>query len=405
VTDLNWINGSYADAMKMVVERALFSREMGGLTKQADLSEIGRSIGGSIQNTASGVSSAAQNMTSDVGAGLSGGLQSLLQNPHMRRALTGMAIGGGIGAMSGDDFDEYGQRRSRIGKMLRTALMGGVIGGGSGIAKNYLEQHPPDISATALRAKELMGKLRGGLVEGAENLSSSVKAAAHEAINQADAARRELGVLGVDENQLDPIMSKLRKGQLSSGRAISKAKDLVPGIKEQIRNLPGAVNVAAQQADVGNVAGQLDVMGLKNINPFAENFSPTTTAASIGLGTAGLLGQRNRHLHQALLGNLPGVPKEMASAFPQYTSSTGPRGASFLQKFLKPKDAARMTPGTMMAEAERRLGHATPIGRMGRFALPASLAALPLVAREWMGGGYRSGAKPIEQLAESMQAK
>lgn len=42
-------------------------------------------------------------------------------------------------------------------------------------------------------------------------------------------------------------------------------------------------------------------------------------------------------------------------------------------------------------------------GLLGRATLPLAAASVPLIAREWFGGGYRSGKRPAEQLVRANQ--
>lgn len=332
--DTDWINGSYSDAMQMVVERALFSQERGGLVKQGE-----------------------------------GIMDSILGNPHMQRAFAGAAIGGGLGgAMPGKD--DYGEQNSRIGQGLKGALLGGAVGGGSGILKNYLEAHPPDLQGLVAKAKALFGNTLTGVQELTGNLGTSIKSADMAgAIGQSQDARRELGILGADETKIDPLMSQLRAGKLSPGAAVSGAHKEIPGSWTQLGQVPSAVGTSLQQGDINNAAAQADVVGLKNLNPFGQHFSPLTALGSLGAGAVGAT-KVAPWLHEKQLAQTTGTIAKMKAKFPTVEHAKPSAAMSKLQ----------------------RLGPAL------------GLASLPLVAREWFGGhGYRSGAKPIQDLVSANQ--
>ena len=43
-------------------------------------------------------------------------------------------------------------------------------------------------------------------------------------------------------------------------------------------------------------------------------------------------------------------------------------------------------------------------GLLGRVGIPLAAAAVPLALKEWVGGGYRSGKKPAQELVAANQA-
>lgn len=374
---------SYAEALKEVVLRAL--------EKRADLTDVGYSIGESLKDLGRVARGIFREGQQAIGPSL-GSLESALQNPHIRRALVGAAIGSGLGALSEPDYNEHGRKKSRIGKILRMGLLGGTIGGSSGILTDYANRRPAELVRLQRRAQDVLDAIGSGTGKVLGGLFSSVKSASlMDRGQQAQDARRELGILGADEIQIDPVMARLRWGKISPGQARRLARRAVPGMMEQFRNIPEAVNVAAQQGDLGNVAAQLDVVGLKNINPFAKNFSPLTALASGGLLTGGLMARRNLDLHHAAMGLFPG-----AEAVKGYH---GPQG---VKEYLK---NLFTLPGRKPLEVRQSLAQADPSkmtwrSMLGRYAPVLALASAPLIYREWLGSGYRSGTRPIESLTE-----
>jgi len=404
-TKPEWLEKDYATAIKMAVALAM--------EKRADLAAIGQTAGNALQS-----------LGGDAGSMLS----SVLSNPHVRRALAGALIGGGLGGMADPGYDAQGQQQGRLGNMLRGGLMGGVIGGGSGIVKNYLEQYPPDIAALGHKAKDMIAATGETVVPAFEHLQNSIKSGdASDLINKAEGARRELGILGVNEKKLDPIMSGVRKGTTSAGKAIGQAKGLVPGVIEQAKSIPGAVNTAMQQGDAGNAAAQLDVLGLKGLNPWSQNFSLPTAAASIGTyGLArklpGLMAHNeaaSQALHESLQGNtmphptIPGVTMPQFEHHPTWNHAWQHEGAGGVMGKLKRQlmgpghgwgpaaESALQTPAGKTRLAELLPAARKGIGRLAPGAM--ALATIPLALREWMGSGYRSGNQPIHQLAEAQQ--
>jgi len=374
---------SYDDAMRTVVLYAL--------EKQANLSEFNRLVDPGLRGLGSQADNALSVATSRTGSSSQDILQSLVADPRIRRVLTGAAIGGGIGVMDGSDFDEYGRRKSRLGKILRMAALGGAIGGGYDIAENYLKHNPAVLAKIQRRAHDLLTHLANTTRNVVGDLESGVKKSADDNATRAQLARQELGILGIDEDKLDKAMAELRKGKIDLQQAKRQAFDAIPSVYSQLRNIPASINVSARQGDIGNVIAQTDVLGLKNINPFAENFSPTAAAASVGLGGIGLHLRRMRDLTNAARGTFPGVEGGMVQNYQL------PRGmlARLRELFLGPG----------ILEAKQRLAQAKPEymtrwRSIRRMAPVVTLASLPLLYREWLGSGYRSGNKPISTLAE-----
>ena len=120
--------------------------------------------------------------------------------------------------------------------------------------------------------------------------------------NDAQSARQALGILGATPGTIDSAVSRLNKGELSPGSAISKIRGAVPGTFSQIGNLPHGILAALRQGRPGDAVAQADIAGVKNIVPFSEHFSPTTAlaAGAAGYGASKLQGMA---AHAQLLRN------------------------------------------------------------------------------------------------------
>lgn len=83
-------------------------------------------------------------------------------------------------------------------------------------------------------------------------------------------------------------------------------------------------------------------------------------------------------------------------------STPMPMGPKARMAGAVPKVISRDTIANAANNAELR-GRLGSVSRVGRAALPLAAASLPLLYREWLGHGYRSGHKPIQDLVEANQ--
>ena len=293
--------------------------------------------------------------------------------------------------------------------------------------------------------------------------------------NDAQSARQALGILGATPGTIDSAVSRLNKGELSPGSAISKIRGAVPGTFSQIGNLPHGILAALRQGRPGDAVAQADIAGVKNIVPFSEHFSPTTAlaAGAAGYGASKLQGMATdaKLVRDLLSGATPAHAEAMRYA----TSPTANKGSkakgkggskpstkyklwdkwrlglestpnaaapapdgllakaksglggvfnSLKTKFTQPelpvlrketlnaRPAIRLTSGDMARARKAYVGRAqkgVPVktpgpGLLSRAAVPLAAAAVPLALKEWVGGGYRSGKKPAQELVAANQA-
>lgn len=278
-------------------------------------------------------------------------------------------------------------------------------------------------------------------------------------LDRAQDARQSLGVLGVDENAINSTLAKLRSGSLSGSQASSAMRSHVPGARMQLSNLGSAINVAGRQGRPSDVLAQADVLGLKNVVPGSESFDPATLVSSLALGAGAAAGGRhtaeNRKLWSLLYGKGKDEIEAMKTQLPggsvKPVKGKAPKGVADLwERWRQSPAAASESAGSIyrptgkvktdLASAARRLGQRAGVlgppehiplktttkgkvigitrdqllaarkrlptataGRMAALGLPLAAAALPMLGREWLGGGYRSGRKPIQQLVDANQ--
>jgi hypothetical protein len=261
-------------------------------------------------------------------------------------------------------------------------------------------------------------------------------------IKQADAAqvarvndaRQELGVLGANPRRIDDAVSRIREGG-SPTVAEDTIRGAVPGSGSQLANIPSSIGAAVRQGRIGDVASQLDVLGVKNVLPWSSYGSLPTAAASLGAGVG------TEALRQHIAGNIKArqsiyhpdadalnrvAGSQSASQWDAWRASPAASGAeaSYMQRvrdaLLGPKlptatlgmptreqYQAAATEAATRAKAKSKeqapSGKPAKPGGLGRAATamaPAAIAAaLPLLYREWAGRGYRSGAVPAQTLA------
>lgn len=295
------------------------------------------------------------------------------------------------------------------------------------------------------------------LVAGRRVLAGLVKEALADpsSVLASQEARRQLGVLGVDPATLDQAVRDLRGGRSSPSSAAGRMAGGVPGIGEQLKNVLPAVGVAFQQGRPGDALAQADVLGLKNVLPTSEHFSPGTAllAGGAGLGAAGgmQLFQRGRQLNDLMYGRtgdavgamqaeLPAEKFKAWDAWRRQTANkpdavgavgkavggaTGFKGkllaglgaasgetrrslfgldrSQYVGDFRTPKGPAK--PQVLFRkDLTSALGRLkpSPLGTAAAVGVPLAAAALPLLGREWLSrGGYRSGRKPIQSLVDA----
>jgi hypothetical protein len=240
----------------------------------------------------------------------------------------------------------------------------------------------------------------------------------------------------------------------------------IPGALAQLGKVPASIGVAAKQNRVDDALSQADVLGVKNVIPGAENFSPTTAMAALTLGGNTAVAQEVYRYNQlakdvargnfkgdhfaTAVGDWPGG-KEMLKKWRNQTLPSrwvgsavqdaardavgfGPKlragvrggvehlrakalGPQFVgeppatqskmknmvyEAYKKHRLDGSMSPGRSPAAGGKGPGLTrSALGLVGRSAIPLAAASLPLLYREWLGRGYRSGRKPIQELVEA----
>lgn len=260
------------------------------------------------------------------------------------------------------------------------------------------------------------------------------------------AARRELGILAADPAVIDSAVAGIRSGDIAPRDAFRQMQRAVPGITEQIGNIPAAVGIASRQGDDNSVLKQLDVLGLKNVLPGTAHFNPLTVAESGAaaattaggvLAGKGLINKfkKNLRMYDVLHGDRPDVG-ELLKKTPQGTSiakdwgarvekwrAKNPRDSSAIGGFLKKLKQGLIGYRTgdvrigkkplsydTLAAATGKIKPAAPAnlpaGGLQKLigSLPIMASAVPMLSREWLSrSGYRSGAQPIGQLVQSAE--
>jgi hypothetical protein len=197
---------------------------------------------------------------------------------------------------------------------------------------------------------------------------------------------------------------------------------------QQLRNVPGRVRDAFKQWDPAGVANEVDVFGLKSLNPLGDDFSPGTAATAAGVYGTG------RFLHGSLSasgrGTRPGLlrtgvekgidslagTKVNAPVVHTIKGLAQARQKAVIDEELR--QASRLLPPNRHVQASQlgatqqdqvtkarlmraaRLTKAPPPGTPGpgfwgkvlnTKRLPAVGALLTLLQQEWGNSGYRSG--------------
>lgn len=262
----------------------------------------------------------------------------------------------------------------------------------------------------------------------------------------AQAARRELGILAADPAAIESAVTGMRTGAIAPRDAFRQMQSAVPGITEQLGNIPAAVGIASRQGDDNSVLKQLDVLGLKNVLPGTAHFNPMTVAESgaAAATTAGgvLAGKglvdrfkNNLRMYDVLHGDRPDVG-ELLKKTPQGTGiakdwsagvakwrANNPRDSSAISGFLKKlkqgligyrtgdvhigaEPLSRDTLAAATGKIKPTLPANLQAGGLPKLirSLPLMAATVPMLSREWLSrSGYRSGAQPIGQLVQSAE--
>jgi hypothetical protein len=87
---------------------------------------------------------------------------------------------------------------------------------------------------------------------------------------------------------------------------------------------------------------------------------------------------------------------------------TGPKLKAWLKKH--PPGASKVTAPKATVHYEHLVNAAKNLpggilGRLATYGIPAAAAAAPLLYREWLGRGYRSGRKPINDLLAAQEGR
>jgi hypothetical protein len=174
----------------------------------------------------------------------------------------------------------------------------------------------------------------------------------------------------------------------------------------------------------------MDFPGFKNVVPFSGHFSPGTAATAVGANLAARAGQTG-------LGVLLGSHRRLAEVG-QWTKGLELLSPGLAQKaqnelayravrggFLHtdpgskavlanpsalPGAASTITRSGVTPEMQHAVARMTgPEGGIGRWrkmtggTLPLLAGLAPLLYREWLGSGYRSGQQPAMDLAQALQ--
>jgi hypothetical protein len=269
---------------------------------------------------------------------------------------------------------------------------------------------------------------------------------AADSARTSQSARQTLGVLGADEAKINQGIEALRGGRIGKMVANVRMHAAVPGIGTQLNNIPASIGTALQQGRPGDALAQADIAGVKNILPWSGQFSPTTLAASLGLGgTAAtiqhivqpdnFLDKLKRHMsrREMLYGlgsdasaNMEAALGDKAKTWQNWHPTTAAPGKlQWLTRLFDKRPHEMRTPGAPHGpmpgshfvhrhELDRAVSKTKPSATksplpksimhgLGAAAIPAAAASIPLLYREWLGRGHRSGRKPIQQLIEANQ--
>lgn len=230
----------------------------------------------------------------------------------------------------------------------------------------------------------------------------------------------------------------------SDSAIIRRLASNVPGIGEQVRSLPSAMGAAMTQGRPGQALAQADILGLKNITPWSGYFDPWTAGAAVASNSLArgipaamdLLPNSKANLssmeqwrlrqmfqhskfddivakstHQNLLKDIKnkGVPGD-------YVSTAGIKSISG-RAGLAPaaaRELLRMQRDVAPNWYQRLLGHADPSAKPGPLGkgvralggpVATAATALPLLYREWLGHGYRSGRPAFEELLAAQRGR
>lgn len=242
-------------------------------------------------------------------------------------------------------------------------------------------------------------------------------------------ARNELGTLGVDPAAVNSAVSGLQQHTLTPDQALAGIHSGVPGAIEQIRNIPASIGVAGARGDTNDAISQLDVLGLKNVNPLSDygNVRDALVSGGLGLGAAAAQSRvrENLRLRDLLYGSNPAAMRHVLpqDAYTQWdtlrrspaqtanqTSSlgklrdavVGPQVDATRRAYLRAADAKAQATAATVAKAK---GIKVPGGGLlGRFGVPLLAAAVPLLSREWGSSGYRAGTSPANRLVDATLA-
>lgn len=333
--------------------------------------------------------------------------KSLLGNEHVRHGL----IGAGIGAAGGGLSSLLGKKKRKglLSSMLTGGLLGGAVGGGGSLAYRNLINPTPSGSTGS---------------SGSGGSSSGGRSPRIEAAEQAQSGYNELARLGFDETRAHDTARQLREGSITSDAAREQIQAGRPGFLDQAQGiLPGTWH-AARTGDVEGALRHADVLGLKAMNPMSGSFDPSTAGLAVGgnivarsLQSGGVLRSGLGNLGDSIAnrygrggaGNVPGL-NELGRHLQGRQQSLIRGELDALKE--KPSELAkqRLSLGRMTREEQlrwargNRTTRSAPTSRFGRITggtLPGLVGLAPLLAHEWGGSGYRSGAQPAMDIVEA----
>jgi hypothetical protein len=259
------------------------------------------------------------------------------------------------------------------------------------------------------------------------------------AIQSSQAARQQLGIQGADEAKINQGVAALRSGTADPSQVAAHMRTAMPSRLAQFRQSVPAFGTAMSQGNLGEAANQLDVLGLKNYNPFGRHFSPTTTLAAAGLHGLTRFGPQMARQFEGLQDYVspqglmrmgvnrltPGgsahkwLNVARQSALDRYILSGGAGANKDLLKNLNKaqRKALAAVSGAsgglpnIDAAARNKIENAMIAGGAsggGLFnkvtggVMPSLAALAPGMIREWLlPGGYRSGKRPIMDIIEA----
>lgn len=407
--------GTFDQALTLVAERAVASRACGGFVKRADFDW--KQLLSDATSKGQDALSGGKQMLSDAASQGGSMLSDAWANPHIRRSLIGAGVGAGLGGIS----SLASGRKQTLSDILAGGLMGGAVGGGGSLAYENLLK--PNSEAPA------------------EAATSSPDPAM---VEQAGKARQELGILGAPQGHVQRLLKNVELGEKPEAAAGELSSNM-PGMGEQLRNIPSAMGTALSGGRPEQALAQADFPGFKNLGLNATTLGAGGAAAAAAAAPSLLRAGANRfkkdwqsnRLADAwdrhginqfladpnkagdlskLLGTGPGS-QAAADALNMNTNAGARLGRGDANLAFKGQTFDRNTLRDMAnnlaknrATARAATLEAAPgvsgmlrrgFNRGGRAVGPLLAGMVPLAMHEWGNHGYRSGQQPFMDLAQA----